>query len=152
MSRLSRQATRQANRRSFSSALDPLPTGSAPRTAPPSRHEFDQAHRALMNGIRVVEERIAPLWAAPSGDMAEDRRTVRARVTANGFRELDVLLAHWIGLVARRPVRMNEIGEWREAEPEYPGGFTTTDILGLAAEYRRIAPPLFGASGCELAA
>ncbi|WP_454280291.1 hypothetical protein [Sphingomonas sp. Marseille-Q8236] len=105
-----------------------------------------------MNGIRVVEERIAPLWATGFADVTEKGRTVRARVTANGFRELDVLLAHWIGIVAMRPVRMAEIGDWREAKAEDPGNFTMKDIMGLAAEYRRIAPPLHETGGCEMAA
>jgi len=105
-----------------------------------------------MNGIRVVEERIAPLWTRRFSDMTEGGRIVRARVTANGFRELDVLLAHWVGLVAMRPVRMAEIGDWREADRDDPTIFTTKDILRLAAEYRRIAPPLHRPGACELAA
>ncbi|MDQ1231313.1 hypothetical protein [Sphingomonas sp. SORGH_AS_0879] len=122
------------------------------RLAIPSEAERDRAHSALMNGIRVVEERIAPLWTTRFSDMTEGRRIVRARVTANGFRELDVLLAHWVGLVAMRPVRMAEIGDWREADRDDPTIFTAKDILRLAAEYRRIAPPLHAAGACELAA
>lgn len=117
--------------------------------------EHTRAYRALMDGVRVVEERIAPLWATPARALSERRRTVRARVTANGFRELDVLLAHWVGIVARRPVRMAEIDYWRESdagEDRACRGFTCADILRIAGEYRRAAPLPSRATGCGLAA
>ncbi len=117
--------------------------------------EQARAHRALMDGIRVVEERIAPLWATPARALSQRRRTVRARVTANGFRELDVLLAHWVGIVAMRPVRMVEIDHWREADAgddRASGSFTCAEILRIAAEYRCAAPSPAGATGCGLAA
>jgi hypothetical protein len=117
--------------------------------------ERNRAYRALLDGIRVVEERIAPLWTTPAAALSERRRTVRARVTANGFRELDVLLAHWVGIVAMRPVRMAEIDYWREADTVVDAGgmtFTKADILRIADEYRRAAPPSSDAGGCDLAA
>ncbi|WP_294235649.1 hypothetical protein [uncultured Sphingomonas sp.] len=125
--------------------------------------ERARAYRALMDGIRVMEERIAPLWSTPENALSNRRRTVRARVTANGFRELDVLLAHWVGIVAMRPVRMAEIDHWREADAADDrggGGFTIADILRIATEYRHAAPCLSdglldcpsGIAGCDLAA
>ena len=117
--------------------------------------EQARAYRALMEGIRVVEERIAPLWATPARLLSERRRTVRARVTANGFRELDVLLAHWVGIVAMRPVRMAEIDYWRDADTVVDAGGMTVpkaDILRIADEYRRATPPSSDAGGCDLAA
>ncbi|WP_343527654.1 hypothetical protein [Sphingomonas sp.] len=115
----------------------------------------ERAYRALMNGIGVVEERIAPLWAKDRHGLSDRQRAVRSRVTANSFRELDVLLAHWIGMVAMRPVRMATIGDWREA-PDAAGapcpGFTPSEIRRLAADYRSAAPPPMIGVGCVLAA
>ncbi|WP_428970164.1 hypothetical protein ACQR50_05845 [Sphingomonas sp. Xoc002] len=97
-----------------------------------------------MTGIDVLERRIAPLWAVEASALSNRHRHVRARVTANGLRELDVLLAHWVGLVASRPVRMADIGDWREQEEEdvgrYDRDFTPFDIARLAEDYRLAAP------------
>ena len=115
----------------------------------------DRAYRALMNGISVIEERIAPLWEQDGGGLCDRRRAVRSRVTANGFRELDVLLAHWIGMVTMRPVRMSTIGGWREtpvaAEGHCPG-FTPAEIRRIAADYRLAAPLPASRRGCRVAA
>lgn len=127
-----------------------------PRLSLPSIGPDEQAraYRALMDGIRAVEERIAPLWSPPAATLTQQRRTVRARVTANVFRELDVLLAHWVGIVTMRPVSMTEIDHWREADAgrDLGEGFTKADILRIAGEYRRAAPSPIGAGGCDLAA
>lgn len=123
---------------------------------PSSIEDHDRAYRALMDGIRVVEERIAPLWSADRRGMSDRHHIVRHRVTANGFRELDVLLAHWIGLVARRPVRMTEIDGWREAPQDARGAadmiYTPAEILRIAGDYRLAAPPPRMAHGCGMAA
>lgn len=120
------------------------------------QQERERAYRALMDGIRVLEERIAPLWARGRGPLSHRHRIVRARVTHNGFRELDVLLAHWIGLVARRPVGMAVIGDWRETETAAGAiramRFTPEEVIRIAADYRQAAPPLSPPSGCDLAA
>ena len=91
-----------------------------------------------------LERRIAQLWIVEASALSGRHRYVRARVTANGLRELDVLLAHWIGLVAYRPVRMAEMGDWREQEEEdagrYDRDFTVMDITRLAEDYRLAAP------------
>lgn len=107
-----------------------------------------------MDGIRVVEERIAPLWSTPAWALTLGRRTVRARVTVNAFRELDVLLAHWVGIVALRPVPMTQIDDWRAADTgaDMSDSFTPNDILRMAREYRRIAPSPSCVDGCDLAA
>jgi hypothetical protein len=111
---------------------------------PGNATERDRAHHALMTGIDVLERRIAPLWAVEASALSNRHRHVRARVTANGLRELDVLLAHWVGLVASRPVRMADIGDWREQEEEdvgrYDRDFTVMDITRLAEDYRLAAP------------
>ena len=111
---------------------------------PGNAAERDRAYHALMTGIDVLEGRIAPLWAVEASALSSRHRHVRARVTANGLRELDVLLAHWVGLVACRPVRMADIGDWREQEEEdvgrYDRDFTVMDIIRLAENYRLAAP------------
>lgn len=85
-----------------------------------------------------------PLWAADRPPVSSLHRAVRARVTSNGFRELDVLLAHWVGLMNGRPVRMDDADGWREGGAhEYPfdAVFTPSDIMRIAADYRLAALP-----------
>ncbi len=103
-----------------------------------------RTHRALMDGINALEDRIAPLWAADRPPLSFQHRTVRARVTSNSFRELDVLLAHWVGLVTGRPVRMDDVDGWREdAARDYPfdAVYTSGDIVRVAGHYRQAALP-----------
>ena len=109
-----------------------------------SAQERMRTHRALMDGIGALEDRIAPLWAADRPPVSSLHRAVRARVTSNGFRELDVLLAHWVGLLNGRPVRMDDADGWREGGAhEYPfdAVFTPSDIMRIAADYRLAALP-----------
>ena len=117
--------------------------------------ERARTYGALMTGIAVLERRIAPLWIVEASALSGRHRYVRARVTANGFRELDVLLAHWIGLVAYRPVRMAEMGDWREQEEEdagrYDRDFTSSEIMRMAADYRLAAPTLCPSDGVSRA-
>ncbi len=107
-----------------------------------SAQERMRTHRALMDGIGAMEARIAPLWSADRPPRSSLHRAVRARVTANGFRELDVLLAHWRGLLAGRPLPMADIDGWREAAArDYPfdAVYTPGDIVRMAADYRLAA-------------
>lgn len=109
-----------------------------------SAQERMRTHRALMDGIGALEDRIAPLWAADRPLPTSLHHVVRARVTSNSFRELDVLLAHWIGLMMGQPVRMDDVDGWREgAARDYPfdAVYTPFEIARIAATYRLAALP-----------
>ncbi|MET4898137.1 hypothetical protein RN629_13410 [Sphingomonadaceae bacterium jetA1] len=123
--------------------------------SPRSAEDHERVRRALTDGVQAVQDRIAPLWARTAKPLSDRQRIVRARVTRNAFRELDVLLAHWVGLVARRPVRMSAIDHWRERDGDASMldlRFTPEEVVRLAADYHQVAPSSSGLPGCERAA
>ena len=103
-----------------------------------------EAYQALIRGILTVERRIAPLWTVAGSSMAQPERLLRERVTANCFRELDVLLDHWTG--SEEP--------YASDAPEHPRAFPSPtrpgDIVALAAAYWAAAHALDAVHGCYL--
>jgi hypothetical protein len=103
-----------------------------------------EAYHALIRGILTVERRIAPLWMVAGSSMAQPQRQLRERVTANCFRELDVLLDHWTGSEG------SCVSEALDRLPVHPSRPLPRDIVALAAAYWAAAHAMDAVHGCHL--